>query len=75
MAAALQDMPGLGWRFEEEKKGAMANGVRVHMRDEGVHICSCFHVEDITQRGMNNNDLHVGEGVFLVKQWPAGDGK
>lgn len=53
----------------------MANGVRVHMRDEGVRICSCFHVEDITQKGMNNNNLHVGEGVFLVKQWPAGDGK
>lgn len=36
-------------------------------------ISSCFHVEDIIQRGMNNNDLHVKEGVFLVKQWPAGD--
>lgn len=44
-------------------------------REEGVLVYSCFHVEDVIQRGMNNNDLHVKEGVFLVKQWPAGDGR
>lgn len=47
----------------------------VRKREEGVLVSSCFLVEDAIQRGMNNNDLHVEEGVFLVKRVASWRGK